>query len=816
MGILQRKNESRDGVVIVSINDLFHILDILRTQLKENKKETNVKKDERITLRKTITKNTEISSPEKDKNQKEHRGGIDLGRNKKRFSNKSSLAENRASLNEVLINNNIKNENKNHKKKCCNDYFFNLSLCNFLLLILNNCYIWILLFMLSKPKNNSYCYNVTTKEFETCDINGYCPSNGIHDFIYTNSDSIVNIDQKAELNSINEKYRDFYVQESMMFSNLNQKYSKTTETFSKYSVTVVINKNENYLFNNSFRVGCNSFYFEILTCLFFAFIIGNILFGLIADLWGRKNILILTVAIQIVGSFLLFIFSYSINNFDDNYLDKIKIDDNMMNNIIPNTNLISNYAYINNYKKKYGDIKSEIFQYLYIKNNFQKMKIFILFSFFMIFSVNSSVKNITLSYLIENALTEESLSLYYFLYILAVPLSLFITTFLVIYTDSFYYPILIIAILQFIIILIIYLFFFESQRFNFEYCYYSKITDFTEYLIGKENLRNNYRIKEVDPKNNNFLNNEKENSKFFAIYYPKDYYRIQTEINCEKLNERVSLLDTFHYTKVGYYKYLYINEIIKRTKNKFMVEKFDIYNNPLILLDLMNKEKQFKKKFLVISSFIISASTVLHLSLQKVIGSHFHSRENLISKKIFRSSLFVYILITSILILPFTHYYIKCFGFWLILIPSLFIIILSTLIYEIIKFSADSTEIDLSSYTYKLSDAKTSGSKQYLYPFVFIISLLAISLQYCLYFIIIKLTKTIYRCCLIGCFQWYSDLILILCIGLERYLGGAYYTAGLFSVIALVSSLFIHITEDTLSISEYREIKFDENKIKEK
>ena len=69
---------------------------------------------------------------------------------------------------------------------------------------------------------------------------------------------------------------------------------------------------------------------------------------------------------------------------------------------------------------------------------------------------------------------------------------------MVIYLDSFEYPILICSILIFIITLLIIIFFFESQRYNFEYCYYTKITEFTEYILGKEELKKNYRVKEED------------------------------------------------------------------------------------------------------------------------------------------------------------------------------------------------------------------------------------------------------------------------------------------------------------------------------
>ena len=77
----------------------------------------------------------------------------------------------------------------------------------------------------------------------------------------------------------------------------------------------------------------------------------------------------------------------------------------------------------------------------------------------LIFLSNSSVKTITLSYLLENALTEETMSLYYLFFVFSTPLSIFLSSLLIIYIDSFYIPILIISSFQLIIIILIIIFF---------------------------------------------------------------------------------------------------------------------------------------------------------------------------------------------------------------------------------------------------------------------------------------------------------------------------------------------------------------------
>ena len=36
------------------------------------------------------------------------------------------------------------------------------------------------------------------------------------------------------------------------------------------------------------------------------------------------------------------------------------------------------------------------------------------------------------------------------------------------------------------------IFFYESQRFNFEYAYYTRITDFAIYILGEDKLKKKY------------------------------------------------------------------------------------------------------------------------------------------------------------------------------------------------------------------------------------------------------------------------------------------------------------------------------------
>ena len=854
------KKDKKEGIVIVSISNLFHILDISRTKEKDDSqfhksntrsvffleqsmlKDKDKEKDGQIKRQQTVYNETEndIRSKSKEldnkiednkeskdnltekdikvKKSKENKEIKDSKEGKDNNTEKGVKFKDQKNLsNATTLKKNL-NRNKTIKKKktsCC-DYFFNLALCNFILLVVNNSFLWIFNYMFSDQKNKSYCYRQNVKEFGICIYSDFCPSEGNHDFIYVNDDAISDTDLKIEINNINKKYLDFYIHEAKIFSFLNKKFLKTETTLSKYKITIISTKNENYLFNNTFRVGCERYFMGVLAIIILSFF-GNLIFGLLADIWGRKKILIITIFIEIAGGYVLFTSTFYISYLTDNNAVKEKINNDFLSDFLLNIN--DNTQFTDDYKSVFSDIKNEVYETRIIKDRFQRYKLLVFLGLFLIFLANSSVKTITLSYLLENALTEEDMSLYYLLFIFSIPLSIFLSTIMVIYTNSFHYAIIILTSILIIINIIIIIFFYESQRFNFEYCYYSRITEFTEYILGKEELKNNYKVKDEDLKNNADMSTtlEKENMNFFGIYYSFDDYRIQTELNNERINESTGYLDTLKYPKSYFYNNLFYKKKIQKINSKNIIERFNIFRNPFYFVKLINKDKQIRKKSAVILSFIISISIVINLTLQRITTNYLVQRDKLISQTIFRTYLFSYIIICFIILFPFVHYLVKCFGLYIILFPSLVLITFSTGFFELICFmNSDGGVTDLTKYVDGDNEKLIDYSNSYLLPFVYILSFCFVCLDYVLYFFIIKLTKTIYRCSFLGNCQIIYNFCFLIGSGLEKYISGGYYYAFIFSIISIVNSIFINSSEDSLNISEMREIKFDETKSNEK
>ena len=140
------------------------------------------------------------------------------------------------------------------------------------------------------------------------------------------------------------------------------------------------------------------------------------------------------------------------------------------------------------------------------------------------------------------------------------------------------------------------------------------------------------------------------------------------------------------------------------------------------------------------------------------------------------------------------HYLTKCFGIYVVLFPFLVLINIGTWLFEIFCFVIpDKDIIDITKYDDSRNDKIIDNGNNYLLPQIFIISISLVCLDYVLYFYIIKLTKTIYRCSLLALAQIIYNLSFIIGFGLENFINGGYYFAGIFSGIAFINSFFINI-----------------------
>ena len=776
-----------DGIVIVSMSNLFHIFD------KERAAETKILK---------ITKRT-------------------TGKLKRANKTINNIITDPSHVETVFTEASEKSPKKDEKynikkKRTCCDYFFNLVLICFLMIFLNGCYIWIVFIIFSRPKNKFYCFDSDSREFKICGLYDFCPINGVRDIIY--SDSIYDININNEIKNINDKYIDFYVKQATVYSFMNKKISRKNPTMHKFGVTIISTYKENYLLKNTFKTGCENYMLNVVLAIGFGTIIGNIIFGYVGDIFGRKKVIIIAHFIEIIGSLIIIFTTYSAVNrgkkiTDEEFkpfnnkkifnFDYTKDDYYHIQNFIRYFNLkyFENSNMNKIYKENFNTFIQEILESKYINDYFRKYRFLFVFGFFLIFSSNSTIKSSILAFILENALTEYSMNLYFLYFNFTFPLSLFFTIIMITSLDSFHFFMLIVCILQFLLIIIYTIFFYESQRFNFEYAYYTRITDFAVYILGEDKLKRKYS---EDFKYNEKSNIDKEKVQI-NLYYSKDTrdkYKIKNELNNNEENESATFLSSFLESEE--------DSKISKKKKENIIKRNYILGNPFSILSLINKEKLIKSHMFLVLSFISSLSLVSNISLSKITSPAFITREKLItSETIIFSNITLYPILYFIILFPFIHAFIKCIGLGIILRISLGMTFFSSIIYELICLSSREMT-DLTETKYNSMDIIYYKYIKALTAFIYLDSISNVGIQYSLYFFLTKLTKTIYRCSFFGICNIFIDLTFLISLALEEAIEKTYAYSFLFALISFIISIFIIPNDDSLNITDLREIKFND------
>ena len=776
-----------DGIVIVSMSNLFHIFD------KERAAETKILK---------ITKRT-------------------TGKLKRANKTINNIITDPSHVETVFTEASEKSPKKDEKynikkKRTCCDYFFNLVLICFLMIFLNGCYIWIVFIIFSRPKNKFYCFDSDSREFKICGLYDFCPINGVRDIIY--SDSIYDININNEIKNINDKYIDFYVKQATVYSFMNKKISRKNPTMHKFGVTIISTYKENYLLKNTFKTGCENYMLNVVLAIGFGTIIGNIIFGYVGDIFGRKKVIIIAHFIEIIGSLIIIFTTYSAVNrgkkiTDEEFkpfnnkkifnFDYTKDDYYHIQNFIRYFNLkyFENSNMNKIYKENFNTFIQEILESKYINDYFMKYRFLFVFGFFLIFSSNSTIKSSILAFILENALTEYSMNLYFLYFNFTFPLSLFFTIIMITSLDSFHFFMLIVCILQFLLIIIYTIFFYESQRFNFEYAYYTRITDFAVYILGEDKLKKKYS---EDFKYNEKSNIDKEKVQI-NLYYSKDTrdkYKIKNELNNNEENESATFLSSFLESEE--------DSKISKKKKENIIKRNYILGNPFSILSLINKEKLIKSHMFLVLSFISSLSLVSNISLSKITSPAFITREKLItSETIIFSNITLYPILYFIILFPFIHAFIKCIGLGIILRISLGMTFFSSIIYELICLSSREMT-DLTETKYNSMDIIYYKYIKALTAFIYLDSISNVGIQYSLYFFLTKLTKTIYRCSFFGICNIFIDLTFLISLALEEAIEKTYAYSFLFALISFIISIFIIPNDDSLNITDLREIKFND------
>ena len=198
---------------------------------------------------------------------------------------------------------------------------------------INEMITWNFRYILSGSRNYIYCYNTFSNAMELQSNTNICPDNKNQPyllFIYDNDTNIANSSNFiAELSNINVKYLSFFsnISHSLYDKSFSQKNLNVENVYNFWGCVFVTGKEQGFMKIKYFKT-CDSYTTAtIFFCiLFLGVLISNIILCFLADVYGRKKLLIfgmISVGLGCIGfgltSFLIIkISEYDLKDYEYN------------------------------------------------------------------------------------------------------------------------------------------------------------------------------------------------------------------------------------------------------------------------------------------------------------------------------------------------------------------------------------------------------------------------------------------------------------------------------------------------------------------
>jgi hypothetical protein len=692
-------------------------------------------------------------------------------------------------------------------------YYSKIRILIFIISVFSLTHQWMFLSISGPAKNNYYCLDAFSREFKLCDQSEFCHNvdTGLNYFVFIDDEKIANKDILTEIYNINKNYLNYFLKDGLRFSMQNAKFDKYVEVDTLYIIVFAITYNEKWNIYSTFSQYCKrqETVSQLVLSMFVSIIIGNLMWGFLADVFGRKPILIIMGTIQFLGAIIIFSVTRFIlstgkpiamtttnniqnstaenitTNFDTSrsFLFDYKSDPNISNYTTFKIDSFENQDINKIYETQFNANNQELINHKTIQRNFSKYKFLILTGFVLIFFCTSATNNISLAYILENSINDtEVYSNYAFLHY-SIPLSYLLHFILLTMINSFHIPILICASITLIATLFLLFIAYESPRHHYEFFEYKKITQFFEGIVQKELIEKFYRSDEV----------------------PKFRKEIQKQIR------KVNYLEVL----CGQVIFLGYNARQRRYKdmvlqNKMVeVRRYEILRNPYLLFLLIIKNKQVKKNLLVIISLVAIIGFIFNLTICKFNLNLVHSRESFYNNIIVNQAVF-YLALNMALSLYIFNFILKFFGFSIILLICFAVIFFFSLMFELFSLGSRNFE-DMNVYTYNSMDIIFKQRGATLLTFLFIVTFFSTALYGVMFFYLTKLTKTLYRCTYYGMFRCILDFTVLFSIALSQYFEKNFFYVSVLSVIGFVNTYFIQEDFDFTLVADFREIELEDD-----
>ena len=596
-------------------------------------------------------------------------------------------------------------------------------------------YHWMFLFISRDKMELNFCFN--NEQFESCSEEQICKgySSQLNIILFNNTLSVEN-DKSAdsynffiqENTLINEYYKSFCIEYSNSLSNgksLN-KFQIFQNSKGTINFAIVLSKKEKWnLFYRNFNLCEAKNYFVIFVIMVsFGGILGSLVFGFLSDIFGRKYVIRMTLLIITIMTFLFSFFSYVIDQyclrkykeFDNDYKQR-KFEDT----------------------KNYNNIIRELFVQAKVRDFFKKIFfIFAIIIFFLSAGLWPLLKS-CMALLIENAKSELNVLIgfrRYNFFFGGIPA--FLTSLIFVNLNNFTLTFFILGLINFFLYIYSLVFLEESIRYLYEYCEWPELTE----LVLK--------IYKVDIDSFKTLN-EEELKKF------------RKEENIKSFNRSVQNNNYFLHNDGNEISYIFQNSYFNLLRDRsnalkrnikrdtdFIIRLQNVRSNPFIIINCIVSNRTFNNSKILILVILILLYVTMNLIQKEFLETPYFSMKDLYINSynnILVNSVFFFLIISNYFSNLFFYalYRINCFK--TVIIISLIYNIFALFAYHMLSSIEKETPIYFNQYNPNmLKEFNKENLSVYFLFILFSIYFLLNGVNFYVYLLILKISKTIYRC----------------------------------------------------------------------
>ena len=594
-------------------------------------------------------------------------------------------------------------------------------------------YHWIFLFISRSKIERNYCYG-RLSQFDSCSTEQICSEYGtklnlilFNDTFYIRNSSLSSHELFIEENKkINVYYKPFFLRYSHLLST-NKLFSKIqmpSSTNEKTNFVIVLTAKEKWnLFYRYFSL-CefDNYYIMFVIMISLGGVIGSLVFGFLSDIYGRRSTIRSTLFIITATTTFLAV----ISSIFDKYYKKILNEFNEKNNIIGDDS-------------SYQNIISQLYAQEKIREQFRKAFNCFLLDIFILSGGLWPLLKSCMALIIENSTGELKVLIgfrRYNLFFSGLP-ALF-TSLIFVNVNSFTTTFIFLSSLNFVLFIFSIVFLEESVRYYYEYCDWPKLT---------EVILNTYKVKIEDFRtlNDEELRNfrKEENLKNF-----NNTVRKMNTYTKEDNNNSMSIIRNSFYNDIRE-KNLALSRNIKRDTD-FVIKLNDVKSNPLIIFVCLFSNRTFNDSKFLILIILILLYVINDLLEKELLETPFFSINDLyidINHNYIINSVFFLVAIFNLVSNFFFYllYRINCFKS--IIVGSLLYMTMAIISYHFLTTNSEDTPLDLNQYNFRMLNIyHKDKSSKYLLLILFTIYFSLNGVNFYVYLLILKISKTIYRC----------------------------------------------------------------------